>query len=154
METLLIRKNLIAAVTAAACGTALVGAPAAAQERVLPNIQQAYPQESYTQSRRYVVRSYDGGRRYGGSYYGGRRYGRSYHRGNGVAAGIAGLAAGAIIGGAIASAQQPAYAAPPPPYAVASGGDDWIAYCSQRYRSFDPASGTYLGYDGQRHMCQ
>ena len=25
--------------------------------------------------------------------------------------------------------------------------------CSQRYRSFDPASGTYLGYDGQRHPC-
>jgi hypothetical protein len=27
------------------------------------------------------------------------------------------------------------------------------AYCSQRFRSYDPASGTYLGYDGQRHPC-
>ena len=26
-------------------------------------------------------------------------------------------------------------------------------YCSQRYKSYDPASGTYLGYDGQRHSC-
>ena len=26
-------------------------------------------------------------------------------------------------------------------------------YCSQRYRSYDPASGTYLGYDGNRHPC-
>jgi hypothetical protein len=26
--------------------------------------------------------------------------------------------------------------------------------CAQRYRSFDPASGTYLGYDGNRHTCQ
>src|SRR5258706_11757791 len=31
---------------------------------------------------------------------------------------------------------------------------DWIASCSQRYRSFDPASGTYLGYDGYRHYCR
>jgi hypothetical protein len=26
-------------------------------------------------------------------------------------------------------------------------------YCAQRYRSYDPASGTYLGFDGQRHPC-
>jgi BA14K-like protein len=23
----------------------------------------------------------------------------------------------------------------------------------QRFRSYDPQSGTYLGYDGQRHPC-
>jgi hypothetical protein len=34
---------------------------------------------------------------------------------------------------------------------VVAGGDD--AYCSQRFRSYDPASGTYLGYDGLRHPC-
>jgi hypothetical protein len=33
-----------------------------------------------------------------------------------------------------------------------TGGDD-VAYCMQRYKSYDPASGTYLGYDGQRHPC-
>jgi hypothetical protein len=27
------------------------------------------------------------------------------------------------------------------------------SYCAQRFRSYDPASGTYLGYDGQRHSC-
>jgi BA14K-like protein len=27
------------------------------------------------------------------------------------------------------------------------------AYCAQRFRSYDPASGTYLGYDGLRHPC-
>ena len=32
-------------------------------------------------------------------------------------------------------------------------GDDSVAYCMQRYKSYDPASGTYLGYDGQRHPC-
>jgi hypothetical protein len=26
--------------------------------------------------------------------------------------------------------------------------------CTQRYRSFDPASGTFLGHDGQRHWCR
>jgi hypothetical protein len=31
--------------------------------------------------------------------------------------------------------------------------DDDEAYCEQRFRSYDPASGTYLGYDGQRHPC-
>jgi hypothetical protein len=31
------------------------------------------------------------------------------------------------------------------------GGD--TSYCAQRYRSYDPASGTYLGYDGLRHPC-
>ena len=35
---------------------------------------------------------------------------------------------------------------------VAVGGD--ASYCAQRYRSYDPASGTYLGYDGLRHPCQ
>jgi hypothetical protein len=30
---------------------------------------------------------------------------------------------------------------------------DSIAYCQQRFRSYDPASGTYLGYDGIRHPC-
>lgn len=37
--------------------------------------------------------------------------------------------------------------------AVVPGGGDDAAYCAQRYRSYDPASGTYLGYDGLRHPC-
>ena len=35
---------------------------------------------------------------------------------------------------------------------VAPGGGD-AAYCAQRYRSYDPASATYLGFDGLRHTC-
>lgn len=30
---------------------------------------------------------------------------------------------------------------------------DAEAYCIQRFRSYDPESGTYLGYDGYRHPC-
>jgi hypothetical protein len=32
--------------------------------------------------------------------------------------------------------------------------DESSSYCAQRYRSYDPASGTYLGRDGRRHSCQ
>jgi hypothetical protein len=77
-----------------------------------------------------------------------------HHHGGGVAAGIiGGLAAGAIIGGALAARPYPVYEEPvygPPP----ADYDDWVAYCSSRYRSFDPASGTYMGYDGVRHPCR
>jgi hypothetical protein len=33
-----------------------------------------------------------------------------------------------------------------------AGGND-VTYCQQRYRSYDPSTGTYLGYDGLRHSC-
>jgi hypothetical protein len=26
--------------------------------------------------------------------------------------------------------------------------------CAQLYHSYDPASGTFLGYDGRRHACE
>jgi hypothetical protein len=35
-------------------------------------------------------------------------------------------------------------------YALSPGDGD----CALRYRSYDPASGTYVGYDGRRHSCQ
>ena len=31
--------------------------------------------------------------------------------------------------------------------------NDRLAYCSARYRSFDPGSGTFLAYDGNRYSC-
>ncbi len=63
-----------------------------------------------------------------------------------VAAGIFGLAAGALIGSAISSAAQPSGP-------VVVNNQEWLAYCTNKFRSFDPASGTYLGYDGVRHAC-
>jgi hypothetical protein len=35
--------------------------------------------------------------------------------------------------------------------ASVGGADD--QYCAQRFKSYDPSSGTYLGYDGARHPC-
>jgi hypothetical protein len=93
-------------------------------------------------------------------------------RGWGLGGAAAGLAAGAIVGGAIAATQPwygygyapgyygygygygPGYSYDPGYYSYGypAGGRD-VAYCEQRYRSYDPASGTYLGYDGLRHPC-
>lgn len=73
-----------------------------------------------------------GGRYYrgGGYYYGGGYYDNGWDWG--------GLAAGMILGGALAA--QSSYA-------------DSVGYCMRRFKSYDPRSGTYLGYDGYRHPC-
>ena len=88
-----------------------------------------------------------------------------YGPGYGVGAGAAAVATGALIGGAIASQNQgyypvqiyPAYSDPGYVYSDAApvvyNNGDSIAYCEQTYRSYDPASGSYLGYDGFRHPC-
>jgi hypothetical protein len=52
----------------------------------------------------------------------------------------------------------PGYAGGPPPgappgYAGGPPAGDPVAYCIQRFRSYDPKTGTYLGNDGQRHSC-
>lgn len=33
------------------------------------------------------------------------------------------------------------------------GGGGHVEWCLNRYRSYDPASDTFLGYDGYRHRC-
>lgn len=46
-------------------------------------------------------------------------------------------------------------------YAYYGGDETYVSptvgvdasYCARRYRSYDPASGTYLGFDGIRHPC-
>ncbi|MFL4996329.1 MAG: BA14K family protein [Microvirga sp.] len=157
------RKFVLAVAATAALSTLGFAAPASAAEtRTMPidqlaaavrngDVMTAYVQDYYRG--RAVRRAYRGGggpryverRGYGPrGYYGGRYYGnRGYYRrdyGSAAAAGAIGLATGAIIGGAIAQSQAaPAY-----------GGN---AYCAQRFKSYDPGSGTYLGYDGLRHPC-
>lgn len=31
---------------------------------------------------------------------------------------------------------------------------EWYAYCDNRYRSFNPQTGYFMGYDGQYHFCR
>ena len=72
------------------------------------------------------------------------------HSGAGIAAGIIG---GMVLGGIIAS-QSPRYYYPPYAYYPAYPSyPDAITYCARRFKSYDPLSMTYLGYDGFRHPC-
>ena len=61
-------------------------------------------------------------------------------------------------GNPAAAAAAGAYSAPAPGVAggafayepaPAGGGD-----CAQRFKSYDPRSGTYRGHDGRRHICR
>jgi len=151
------RKMLLTVAATAALGTFGLAAPASAQTAAAPvselaaALQTGELNASYAQYRRGYRDGYRGGPRYVERRYDApRRYGyepRGYYRrdrGNALAAGALGLATGAIIGGAIAQSQAQAA----PVY-----GGNTASYCAQRYRSYDPASGTYLGYDGLRHPC-
>jgi len=105
-----------------------------------------------------------GGRYVQNNYYGGRGYGRGYRRGGGdsLAAGLIGFGVGAIVGSALTPREV--YVAPPPPpartyYAPAAYGPtpwspDWYSYCYSRYRSFNPNTGTFIGYDGYERFCR
>jgi hypothetical protein len=84
--------------------------------------------------------------------------------GNNTGAIIGGIAAGAIIGGVIANSNR-GYYAPGPGYAPAPGyyapapvyggppRGDAVGYCMQRFRSYNPNTGTYVGYDGMERPC-
>ncbi|MCD1263374.1 BA14K family protein [Shinella sp. AETb1-6] len=104
---------------------------------------------------------------------GGYREHRRHRDRDALIGGALGLATGVIIGGAIAS--QPRYDEPryierryvepeyyPEPerrviYRPAPSYEPWTRswydYCARRYRSFDPQSGTFVGYDGREHFC-
>jgi hypothetical protein len=96
--------------------------------------------------------------------------------GDAVAAGVLGLAAGALIGSALSN-PQPSYYGPgyddgyyryrpapvrryyvEPRVAYADRYAEpwtrgWYEYCSDRYRTFNPRTGTFIGYDGDQHFC-
>ena len=127
---------------------AAIGSPVLAQEMggatgPGPGPQADYQGYTYDQGgyydQGYQPPSYDQGYR--------RSYDRRrYYRDNGpVGAAVGGAAETA---GAVATAPSRAFDNRDS-YAMAQGD----TYCAQRYRSYDPASGTFMGYDGQRHPC-
>jgi len=126
----------LAASASVLLGVAFAALPAQAQiaRGGLATVAPATPMVEQVQYRHY---------RYHGGYHGGYHHGGD-GAGAAIGAGILGLAAGAIIAGSAANA------APPPPQA----DPNWVAYCARKYRSFDPASGTYLSNDGNRYVCR
>jgi len=76
----------------------------------------------------------------------------------------AGFVTGAVVGSALANpyyygpyygpyyAPGPYYGPGPYYYGRAYSGDA-VGYCMQRFRSYNPATGTYMGYDGRPHPC-
>lgn len=115
-------------------------------------------------TRRVVTNGWYGGYRHPGwggygwrgayrPYYG---YGYGWHNyndnwGAAVAGGLVGLAAGALATQAFA----PRTVVVQEPVAVTTGGRTaaWYRACAAKYHSFRASDGTYLGYDGVRHVC-
>ncbi len=144
--------------SAAAILAAAIATPAMAQEVIYnpgycaqfypnANCQNKGPNNPYTGSyQRGATYQYSNGYRDNG-WNSGWNDNRGFWPGD-VAAGLVGGAVGTA--GAIASAPFRGYRNDDS-YAYM---DDSSSYCAQRYRSYDPASGTYLGRDGRRHVCQ
>lgn len=82
----------------------------------------------------------------------------NYHFDNPLGSIVGGFLGG-VVGSVITAPRvvvqpPPVIVQAPPVPEVVPGTGPWYAYCQQKYRSFDIASGTYLGYDGLRHQCQ
>jgi hypothetical protein len=101
-----------------------------------------------------------------GGYRGDYRRHRHGGHGDAVAAGVIGLGVGALLGGALASDNRrydvyegPVYDRPVGyapryrPAPVYRGGYNHVDACFARYRSYDPRSDTYVGYDGNAYRC-
>jgi len=107
---------------------------------------------------------------YGRYGYGPRYYG--YRRGPAIGAGIAaGVIGGALAAGALAAPPPPPvyYYPPPAPvyveppvvyapavpraYGYSVEDTDAVAYCSRRYKSYNPETGTYIAARGVVRAC-
>jgi hypothetical protein len=90
--------------------------------------------------------------RHGGGWHGGGWHGGGYRGGYyGGGWGWGGFAAGAALGALLATPYY--YRGGPYYYDYGPPTDSAVAYCLRRFKSYDPRSGTYLGYDGYRHPC-
>jgi MFS family permease len=90
--------------------------------------------------------------RHGGGWHGGGWHGGGYRGGYyGGGWGWGGFAAGAALGALLATPYY--YRGCPYYYDYGPPSDSAVAYCLRRFKSYDPRSGTYLGYDGYRHPC-
>lgn len=88
---------------------------------------------------------------HGGPHWHGGWHGGWHHDdGSGFLGGIV----GGIIGGILTAPPPP----PPPPPPVQEAplepwSPEWYDWCGNKYRTFDPKTGYYQGFDGDRHFC-
>jgi hypothetical protein len=148
------------ALAAALVGGALMAAPASAAPIGAasgPALTLATGGNDLVQTVQY--RRYGYGPRYGyrGGYY---RGGRGAAVGAGIAAGVIGgaLAAGALAGPRYVEpapiyVEPPIYGAPVRAYGYGASDVDAVAYCSRRFRSYDPETGTYIASGGVVRAC-
>ena len=94
--------------------------------------------------------------RYGntsGWYYDGRDDGRDFPTNGFFPGNFAANPATAWIGAAGLFSSNPWHSATPYPSQVVIGPSRDQTYCARRYRSYDGASGTFVGRNGTRHRC-
>lgn len=91
----------------------------------------------------------------GGGHSRGGGYSHQRH-GSGYGLPLGGILGG-ILGGWIAGTMSRPTLEQPPPMEEAPlvpWSPPWLAYCTDRYKSFNPETGRYFGYDGEYHFCQ
>jgi BA14K-like protein len=94
--------------------------------------------------------------RYGntsGWYYDGRDDDRDFPTNGFFPGNFAADPSSAWIGGAGLFGSNPERSALPYPSQVVIGSARDPSYCARRFRSYDPASSTFVGRDGVRHPC-
>jgi hypothetical protein len=128
------------AVAAMVAAGSMVTVPAAHAE---PSFQGA---QVYQVGGKNWKRSWNNNRNWNRGWNNGRYYNNRGWNGNNWVGPAIGLGAGVIIGSMLAA---PRYAPPARAYY-----GDRNAYCAQKYRSYNPYTGTYTGYDGRQHYCR
>jgi hypothetical protein len=129
-----------AAAPASAATASLGGAPPALEKQTASNIE-LVQSRNYKKRRWYYNRGRHGPRyRYRHGHYNHHHDGWWYSRpwwgyGSGIALGLT-VPLGGYYGGG-----------------YGYGGDGHVQWCLNRYRSYDPRSDTFMGYDGYRHRC-
>lgn len=88
-----------------------------------------------------------------GHGWGGRPHGPVIIHREDPAAGFLGGVVGGVLGSILTDDDPPAPSEPDDeelePWSKA-----WFSYCEHKYKSFDPESGTFTGYDGEKKFCR
>ena len=140
--------GLMGAGTASAASVMSPGSPLPVLENTATNnIEQVATQRQkriwrYNQRRhgnRYTTRRGPYTHFYGGHYYSRPWWNDGWNRGSSVSISLGGGGYG--------------YYAPRPRVAYRAAGNSHVQWCLNNYRSYDPNSDTFMGYDGYRHRC-